>query len=156
MLKWLWLSILVVILDQVTKHLAEARLVWDEPVEIFSWFNLILAYNRGAAFSFLSDAAGWQRWFFVAIGVVAIAVILVWMSRLASNEQLTAGALALILGGAAGNLIDRVRYGHVVDFIQWHYQHWYWPAFNIADSAITLGVALLIAVSLLGRRGDDT
>jgi signal peptidase II len=143
------------ILDQVTKHLAESRLAWDQPVEIFSWFNLTLAYNRGAAFSFLSDAAGWQRWFFIAIGVVAIAVILVWMSRLASNEHLTASALALILGGAAGNLMDRVLYGHVVDFIQWHYQDWYWPAFNIADSAITLGVALLIAVSLLGRHGDD-
>ena len=155
MLKWLWLTILVMILDQVTKHLAESRLAWGQPVEIFSWFNLTLAYNRGAAFSFLSDAAGWQRWFFIAIGVVAIAVILVWMSRLAPNERLTASALALILGGAAGNLMDRVLYGHVVDFIQWHYHDWYWPAFNIADSAITLGVALLIAVSLLGRHGDD-
>lgn len=155
MLKWLWISVLVVILDQVTKQLAESRLAWGEPVEIYSWFNLILAYNRGAAFSFLSDAAGWQRWFFIVIGVVAVAVILFWMRRLSSREHLTATSLALILGGAVGNLIDRFLYGHVVDFIQWHYQDWYWPAFNIADSAITVGVSFLIAGSLVARRGDD-
>ncbi len=155
MLKWLWVSVLVVILDQVTKQLAESRLAWGEPVEIYSWFNLILAYNRGAAFSFLSDAAGWQRWFFIIIGGVAVVVILFWMRRLSSSEHLTATSLALILGGAVGNIIDRFLYGHVVDFIQWHYQDWYWPAFNIADSAITVGVTFLIAGSLVSRRGDD-
>jgi signal peptidase II len=155
MLKWLWISVLVVILDQVTKQLAESRLAWGEPVEIYSWFNLILAYNRGAAFSFLNDAAGWQRWFFIIIGGVAVVVILFWMRRLSSGEHLTATSLALILGGAVGNLIDRFLYGHVVDFIQWHYQEWYWPAFNIADSAITVGVTFLIAGRLVARRGDD-
>jgi signal peptidase II len=155
MLKWLWVSVLVVILDQVTKQLAESRLTWGEPVEIYSWFNLILAYNRGAAFSFLSDAAGWQRWFFIIVGGVAVVVILFWMRRLSSSEHLTATSLALILGGAVGNIIDRFLYGHVVDFIQWHYQDWYWPAFNIADSAITVGVTFLIAGSLVSRRGDD-
>jgi signal peptidase II len=155
MLKWLWVSVLVVILDQVTKQLAESRLAWGEPVEIYSWFNLMLAYNRGAAFSFLSDAAGWQRWFFIIIGGVAVIVILFWMRRLSSSEHLTAASLALILGGAVGNIIDRFLYGHVVDFIQWHYQDWYWPAFNVADSAITVGVTFLIAASLVARRGDD-
>jgi len=155
MLKWLWVSVLVVILDQVTKQLAESRLTGGEPVEIYSWFNLILAYNRGAAFSFLSDAAGWQRWFFIIVGGVAVVVILFWMRRLSSSEHLTATSLALILGGAVGNIIDRFLYGHVVDFIQWHYQDWYWPAFNIADSAITVGVTFLIAGSLVSRRGDD-
>jgi signal peptidase II len=155
MLKWLWVSVLVVILDQVTKQLAESRLAWGEPVEIYSWFNLMLAYNRGAAFSFLSDAAGWQRWFFIIIGGVAVVVILFWMRRLSSSEHLTAASLALILGGAVGNIIDRFLYGHVVDFIQWHYQDWYWPAFNVADSAITVGVTFLIAASLVARRGDD-
>ena len=110
MLKWLWVSVLVVILDQVTKHLAESRLAWGEPVEIYSWFNFNLAYNRGAAFSFLSDAAGWQRWFFIIIGGVAVVVILFWMRRLSASEQLTAASLALILGGAVGNIIDRFLY----------------------------------------------
>ena len=155
MLKWLWISVPVVILDQITKQSAESRLVWGEPVEIYSWFNLTLAYNRGAAFSFLSDAAGWQRWFFIIIGVVAVAVILFWMKRLSSSEHFTAASLALILGGAVGNVIDRLLYGHVIDFIQWHYQDWYWPAFNIADSAITAGVTLLIIGTLFARHGED-
>lgn len=153
MLKWMWLSLLVVVLDQSSKYLADSLLVWGQPVEIFSWFNFFLAYNTGAAFSFLSDADGWQRWFFIGIGFVAVAIIVVWMRRLSSGERVTAVALALILGGAIGNIIDRVLWGHVIDFIDWHYRDWHWPAFNVADSAISVGVALLIVDTVFGRRG---
>ena len=144
MLKWLWISGLVAILDQITKWMASA---WMEPnaaYPVFSWFNLTLVHNTGAAFSFLSDADGWQRWFFIALSIAVSAAIIVWLKRLHAGEHWTAAALALILGGAIGNLIDRIAYGHVVDFIQWYYDRWYWPTFNIADSAITVGAAILI------------
>jgi signal peptidase II len=153
MVKWMWLSVLVVVLDQSSKYLADSLLMWGQPAEIFPWFNFFLAYNTGAAFSFLSDAHGWQRWFFIGIGLVAVAIIVVWLRRLSSGERVTAVALALILGGAIGNIIDRVLWGHVIDFIDWHYQDWHWPAFNIADSAISIGVALLIIDIVFGRRG---
>jgi signal peptidase II len=143
-LRWLWLALLVVILDQVTKIWAEATLVFAEPVEIFSWFNLTLLYNRGAAFSFLATADGWQRFLFLGIGLIATVVIIVWLRRLQPHERMTAVGLVLILGGAVGNLIDRALYGHVIDFIDWHYRGWHWPAFNIADSAITLGAVLVV------------
>lgn len=154
MWKWVWLSGLVIVLDQASKYLAENMLVWGKPVEVFSWFNFFLAYNTGAAFSFLSDASGWQRWFFICVGTVAVTIILVWMHRLSIGERRTAIALALILGGAIGNIIDRVLWGHVIDFIDWHYRDWHWPAFNIADSAISVGVALLIIDTLFGRRAS--
>lgn len=152
MQRWLWLAALVVVIDQATKIWAEAALVFAQPVELLPWFNLTLAYNRGAAFSFLADAGGWQRFFFLAIGVVAVVVIVVWLRRLGEHERVTAIGLALILGGAVGNIIDRAFYGHVVDFIDWHYGTWHWPAFNIADSAITLGAVLIVLASL---RSDD-
>lgn len=153
MLKWLWLSCGVVAADQLSKRLAEALLDHGRPVELLSWFNLTLAYNRGAAFSFLSDASGWQRWFFVGVGLVAVVVIGLWLRRLEPREWLTAAGLSLVLGGAVGNLIDRLWLGHVVDFIDWHYGGWHWPAFNLADSAITVGVALLLIGGL--REGKD-
>ena len=148
MLKWLWVSVLVVILDQVTKQLAESRLAWGEPVEIYSWFNLILAYNRGAAFSFLSDAGGWQRWFFTILASIVSLILIVWVLRLPRREWLTGLALALVIGGAIGNLVDRVQLGYVVDFIDVFYQGWHWPAFNVADSAITCGVILMLLDAL--------
>lgn len=151
-LRWLWLALPVVILDQVTKIWAEAALRFGEPIEIFSWFNLTLAYNRGAAFSFLATAGGWQRFLFLGIGLIATVVIVVWLRRLRTHERITAVGLVLILGGAVGNLIDRALYGHVIDFIEWHYAGWYWPAFNIADSAITVGAILVV---LAGLRSSD-
>ncbi len=153
MLRRFWPAGGVVAADQLSKRLAEAFLEHGRPVELLSWFNLTLAYNRGAAFSFLSDASGWQRWFFVGVGLVAVVVIGVWLRRLGPQERLTAAGLSLVLGGAVGNLIDRLWLGHVVDFIDWHYGGWHWPAFNLADSAITVGVALLLIGGL--REGKD-
>jgi len=144
MLKWLWLSGLVVILDQMTKWIASSWLEPSVSYPLLSWFNFALAHNTGAAFSLLDDAGGWQRWFFIVLSVVVGCLILVWMRRLKPDEHWTAAGLALILGGAVGNLIDRIAYGHVIDFIQWHYAHYYWPTFNIADSAITVGAAILV------------
>ena len=145
-LGWLWLTILVIALDQVSKHwfVANLSLYQQIPVidDLFSW---TLAYNRGAAFSFLAAESGWQRWLFALIAVVVSGVLLVWLKRLKSNERWTAIALALVLGGALGNLYDRVFLGHVVDFILVHWKtQWYFPAFNVADSAITVGALMLI------------
>jgi signal peptidase II len=148
---WLGLSGVVVLIDQITKHLADNTLVYAEPVAIVPSFNLTLLYNKGAAFSFLNDASGWQRWFFVFIALAAVAFILYWLKRLGPGERWTAFGLALVLGGAVGNLIDRLMFGHVIDFIQLYYRDFYWPAFNIADSAITLGAAALILHSLFHR-----
>ncbi|MGV6858174.1 MAG: signal peptidase II [bacterium] len=149
MLKFLWLSLLVVVLDQASKYSAHHLLELHQPVPVITgFFNLFLAYNEGAAFSFLSDAGGWQRWFFTALAASVSVILVIWLHRLKQDEKITAWALALILGGAVGNLIDRVLLGHVIDFIQWHYKDHYWPAFNIADSAITLGAVLLISNAL--------
>ncbi len=149
---WIWLSVLVVVLDQATKYLAETLLVMHQPVPIWSWFNLMLTYNTGAAFSFLADAGGWQRWFFLGLGCAVSIGLVVWLMRLKPGEKGLAVALALILGGAIGNLIDRAWLGQVIDFIQLYYDRWYWPAFNIADSAITVGAILLVVDSLWPQR----
>ena len=152
MFKWLWFSAAVILLDQITKQIAEAILVLHQPVPVLPSFNLTLMYNTGAAFSFLADAGGWQRWFFLILSLSISVVLLIWIGRLKSGENLMAAALSLILGGAAGNFIDRALLGHVVDFIQVYYAQWYWPAFNIADSAITVGAALLIINSVFEVR----
>jgi signal peptidase II len=151
-----WLSILIIVLDQGTKHLAERLLILHQPVSVLPSFNLMLAYNTGAAFSLLADAGGWQRWFFLALGLVVSIGLIGWLQRLKPMEKRLALALALVLGGAVGNLIDRIFIGHVIDFIQVYYDHWYWPAFNIADSAITIGAALMVLDSLLGERKSLT
>ncbi len=138
------LAALVVALDQLSKLAAE---FWLDPGVAFvvnPYFNLNLAYNPGAAFSFLSNAGGWQRWLFTAVALGASVLISVWLCRLHAGERRQAVALALVLGGAVGNLIDRLAYGVVIDFIQWHYHQHYWPTFNLADSAISLGVVLLL------------
>lgn len=145
---WIGLSVQVVVLDQATKYLAETLLVIHQPVPIWSWFNLMLTYNTGAAFSFLADAGGWQRWFFLGLGSAVSIGLVIWLKRLHPEEKWLAAALALILGGAVGNLIDRAWLGQVIDFIQLYYDRWYWPAFNIADSAITVGAVLLVVDSL--------
>jgi signal peptidase II len=141
---WLILSVTVIVVDQLTKWLAEAYLVPYQPVPVIPMFNLTLAYNTGAAFSFLSDAGGWQRWFFISLTLVVIAVLFSWLWRMRAEERLHAISISMILGGAIGNLIDRVWLGHVIDFLDVYYDVHHWPIFNIADSAITLGVMLLI------------
>lgn len=149
--KWLGVSVLVIVLDQLTKYLAEVHLVYGAPLAVVPSFNLTLLYNRGAAFSFLDEAGGWQRWFFVSVSLLASMALLVWLRKLHAHQWRLALALSLVLGGAVGNLIDRLWTGHVVDFIQVYYSSWYFPAFNVADSAITVGAVLLIWDSLFGR-----
>lgn len=151
-----WLSGSVIVLDQVTKFLAETLLTFHQPVPVLPSFNLLLTYNTGAAFSFLAGASGWQRWFFLGLGSLVSIGLIVWLRRLKPTETRLATALALILGGAIGNLIDRAWLGQVIDFIQLYYQHWYWPAFNLADSAITLGAVLLVLDSLWSGRASKS
>ena len=141
----------VVMLDQLTKHWASATLVYRDPVAVTSWFDFMLAHNSGAAFSFLADAGGWQRWFFTVITVVISVVLVVWLSRLSRSQLWLGLGLGLILGGGLGNLWDRLALGYVVDFVSLHYRTWYWPAFNVADSAISVGAVLLIIDSFYPR-----
>jgi signal peptidase II len=153
-LSWLWLSGAVIVIDQVTKVLAEEALTMHKSVPVLSIFNLTLAYNQGAAFSFLSAAGGWQRWLFAALAVLVSAGMTFWLYHLPRRERWTALALALVIGGALGNLIDRLLYGHVIDFLDFHLGGYHWPAFNIADSAISVGAVLILVVGLFGgRRG---
>lgn len=152
--QWGWLSALVIVADQATKYFAERLLVMHQPVPVAPSFNLLLTYNTGAAFSFLADAGGWQRWFFLGLGLMVSIGLLIWLGRLKPAEKRLAAALALILGGAVGNLIDRIWLGQVIDFIQLYYDRWYWPAFNIADSAITLGAVLLVLDSWWSKKSD--
>lgn len=152
-LGWLWLSAGVLLVDQLTKWAASHGLEYARPVSVLPSFNLTLLHNTGAAFSFLSDAGGWQRWFFVLISIAVSALIVVWIARLRVGERWTGAGLALVLGGAIGNLVDRLSYGHVVDFIDLYWGESHWPAFNIADSAITVGVVILLITSLADARG---
>jgi len=153
---WLLVSAAVVVLDLHTKQLAVEALELYRPQAVFSWLNMTLAHNYGAAFSFLSSAGGWQRWFFIVLASVVSVVLLVWLLRLPRREWLTGLGLALVLGGAVGNLADRVRLGYVIDFIDVHFRGWHYPAFNVADSAITCGVALLIIDAfVIGLRSKD-
>jgi signal peptidase II len=152
MLKWLWLSLLAVVLDQGSKFVIDSSMRLYQTIPVMPYFNLTYVHNTGAAFSFLSDAGGWQRWFFAGLAILISGVIAVWLARLKQHETLLAIALSLVLGGAIGNLIDRLAYGYVIDFLDVYYGTWHWPAFNIADSAITLGVMLMLAESFgLGR-----
>jgi signal peptidase II len=145
--RWLAVSAAVVALDLATKAWVSAVFTPGEAHEVTSFFNMVLMYNTGAAFSFLANAGGWQRWFFTTV-TIAISAVIVYMLRRQHGDRTVAFALALVLGGALGNLYDRVTLGHVVDFIQLHVAGYYWPAFNIADSAISVGVAILIWDSL--------
>ena len=141
---WLLLTAGVILADWQTKQWVSEALVLYRPQEVTSWLNITLAHNYGAAFSFLSDAGGWQRWFFVVLASGVSLVLTVWLLRLPREEWLTGMALGLVIGGAVGNLVDRVQLGYVVDFIDVHFKGWHYPAFNVADSAITVGVALLL------------
>jgi signal peptidase II len=143
MRKWFGISAVVVLLDLYTKHLIEAAFSYGDMLTITSFFDLVRYHNQGAAFSFLADAGGWQKWFFSAISVV-VAIVITYLIQKHRTEKLFCVGLALVLGGAIGNLYDRVTLGYVVDFLNFHYQHLYWPAFNVADSAICVGVGLLL------------
>jgi signal peptidase II len=150
--RWLWVSLAVIAADLATKAWVMRAFSQGEVREVTPFFNLVLTYNPGAAFSFLAGAGGWQRWFFTAIAIVISAAIVATLRRHHGNTAL-ALALALVLGGALGNVWDRVTLGHVVDFVQLHAAGYYWPAFNVADSAITVGIVILIWDSLRGERG---
>ncbi len=156
MLRYLWISLLVIVADQLTKWLADTQLEYHQAVTVLPYFQWFLSYNPGAAFSFLSDAGGWQRWFFTILAIVISIVLLVWIKKLNDNEKLTAISLTMILGGAIGNLIDRLLYGHVIDFIQVWLGSYPWPAFNIADSAISVGAVILLATGILNSHQDES
>jgi signal peptidase II len=149
---WLGLAVVVILLDQVTKIAIQRVFDFGERLPIIGgFFDLTLLYNKGAAFSFLAGAGGWQRGFFIGVGVVA-ALFIVWLLARHGQQRMFAFALALILGGALGNVIDRVLHGHVVDFLLFYWRTWYWPAFNVADCAIVLGAGLLILDELMRVR----
>ncbi len=153
MFKWLTLSFVIIIFDQLTKFYAVQELTLYQQLHIIPGFNLTLMHNTGAAFSFLSQAGGWQRWFFIGLASVISIAIVIWMYGVPSNRRWLLIALAFVLGGALGNLWDRVTLGYVIDFIEVYYQDIYWPAFNVADSAITIGAIMLVIDVLLF---DDT
>ena len=149
MFRWLTFSVVIVILDQITKFFAVQFLVLHEPKYIYDGLNFTLKYNTGAAFSFLSDAGGWQRWFFIGVSCLVSIIIIIWMYNTLTKSRCLLYSLSFILGGALGNLWDRLTLGYVVDFIEVYYENFYWPAFNIADSSITIGAILLILDTLL-------
>src|SRR5512136_315734 len=151
MVPWVALAALVVLIDQFTKHLIERSFDYGDVKPITGFFNLVLTYNKGAAFSFLASASGWQAHFLTAVGIGASIFILYLLGR-HGNQRLFSLALALILGGALGNVIDRIAYGHVIDFLDFHAGGWHWPAFNLADSAIVGGAMLLVLDELLRVR----
>lgn len=150
------ISVVIIIADQITKLWVESALVYREVVEVMPFFNITLAYNPGAAFSFLADQGGWQRWFFSVLAIVVSMVLVVWIKKLKQEEYSLGYPLALILGGAIGNVIDRIAYGHVIDFLDVYYKNYHWPAFNIADSAIFVGAGLMIWMSFTEGKAKKT
>lgn len=144
-LRWLWMSVLVIVLDYITKQYFSSTMQLGESISILPFFNWTLAHNYGAAFSFLHDAGGWQRWFFTAIALVVTIAMSIWMTRLPKQgANFLLIGIALVIGGALGNLYDRVTLGYVVDFVHFFYRDWHFPAFNIADCGISVGAAILI------------
>lgn len=155
MLKWLWLSGLVIVLDQVSKWMISSSFSLYETLAVMPYFNLTLAHNTGAAFSFLAQAGGWQRWFFVGLTTIISIVLFIWLKKLSSTAKLEAISISLILGGAIGNVIDRIYFGYVVDFLDFYYGTAHFAAFNIADSAICIGAGLLILDSFISKPESD-
>ncbi len=151
--RWLRLSAVVFALDQASKLAAEYWMQLGQVFELLPFFNLRLAYNEGAAFSFLADAGGWQRWFFLIFAIVVVVLLMRWLRKLKPEEGWTALGLSLVIAGAMGNLVDRAQYGHVIDFLDFHVAGLHWPAFNIADSAIFLGVVALLYASFVRKEG---
>lgn len=158
MWRYLWIAIVVLVFDQLTKFAAMDYLAQYGEVNIAPFLNLVLVHNTGAAFGFLSNAGGWQNIFFIIVAVTA-SIFILWMSwRLSAKDKLLATGLMLVLGGALGNLADRLIHGYVIDFVDVYYQNWHWPAFNVADSAITIGAVLLLLDTLnrsLGKKRQD-
>ncbi|AOV15745.1 signal peptidase II [Acidihalobacter aeolianus] len=150
-LRWLWLAAIVIALDQASKWLALQALPYGRPVPILPGFNLTLVFNTGAAFSMLSGAGGWQRWLFIALAAVVALALVTWLLRLGPRERWVGAAVSLILGGALSNALDRVVRDHVIDYIDLYYKQWHWPVFNLADSAITVGAAILVVRTLFRR-----
>jgi len=152
--RWLWLSFVIIVADQVSKVLILTRVALYDRIPVLPNLDITHLHNTGAAFSFLSDAGGWQRWFFVVLGLIVSGLIGVWLTRLpAGRQRWLCAALALIVGGALGNVIDRLILGYVVDFVLVHYNSWHFPAFNVADSAITVGASILLIESVMARDG---
>jgi signal peptidase II len=149
---YLWLSALVIALDQISKALIEHSLSLYQSIPVLPVLEITRLHNTGAAFSFLADETGWQRWLFTVLAIVVSVVLLLWLRRIDRGARLLAGAVALILGGALGNVIDRLRLGHVIDFVHAHWGEHYFPAFNVADSAITIGAGLLLLDAWLEAR----
>lgn len=152
MLKWLWLTALVIVVDQASKLLVDATMQLHETIELLPLFQLTYVRNTGASFGFLAQAGGWQRWLFVGIASTASFAMIFWLKRLPKDRRWEAAAWSLVLAGALGNLIDRIAYGYVIDFFDAFYQHWHFPAFNVADSAITVGVGILLVEALIEPR----
>lgn len=152
--RWLALSALLIVLDQWTKSIAVGSLTYLTPVPVMPGLNWTLVHNLGGAFSFLSNHDGWQRWFFLVVSSIVTVVLIEWLRRTAARHWLLCLPLALLVGGAIGNLIDRARLGYVIDFVDVYYADWHWPAFNVADSGITVGIVMLIAYELFGKDKD--
>ena len=155
-LGWYAVALVVIVLDQWTKALITANLSYGQPHVFTPFFNFTLLHNPGAAFSLLSDAGGWQRWFFSIVALGVSVAIVVWIARLPASRRWEAAALALVLGGAVGNLYDRLALGYVVDFIVFHYERYYFPAFNVADMAISIGAFMLIVDMLFFKHEEDS
>lgn len=151
--RWILGAIFLIVLDQITKIGFDHALTYGQRINIFQFFDFTLLYNKGAAFSFLADQPGWQRWFFTGLGLAA-SVYILWMMHTHRSQHRFMLALMLILGGALGNVIDRIAYGHVIDFLLFYWQNWYYPAFNIADVGITVGAILLVIDEILRLRGQ--
>lgn len=145
-LYWLWLSVVIVFIDQLTKYVVLLHLRFLLSVSVFPFFNLTLDYNRGAAFSFLSAFGSWPRWFFIIMTLIISSVVFIWLLKTNKNNHWQKISLALILGGAIGNLWDRLTLGYVIDFLDLFFKQWHWPIFNVADSAITVGVFILLYI----------
>lgn len=155
-LRWLWLAIVMLIVDQVTKQTVVALMDYRESIAVFPFFNFTYVHNPGAAFSFLADQDGWQRWFFTIIASVVSVLLIYWMAKTPKQDKLIAIAFALILSGAVGNLIDRLMFGYVIDFLDFYVGNKHWPAFNIADSAIFIGAGLMIIDALKGEKKQES
>lgn len=148
-LRFLWITVLFLVLDQVTKQWVMASMELYQSIPIMPFFNLTYVHNPGAAFSFLADAGGWQRYFFTILAIVVSIVLVVWLAKTPKTDKRISVAFCLILGGAIGNVVDRMLFGYVIDFLDFYYQSYHWPAFNIADSAIFVGAGLLILDAFL-------
>lgn len=155
-LRWLWLTVIFLIIDQITKQWVANTFDYRETLAVLPFFNITYVHNPGAAFSFLADQGGWQRWFFTAIAAIASIVFVIWMAKTPKQQALLSIALAFILSGAMGNLIDRVLFGYVIDFLDFHWQGSHFAAFNIADSAIFIGAALMIIESFTQQNNQQS